>query len=125
MTKVAGQSASADVEISGMGQFLPASGSLSQRVRLATGLILFAFVLTHLANHALGLVSIEAMQTAREWRVAVTRSLPGQTLLIAAVAVHMTLGIYKFLRRRGLRMSVSEFVALAFGLALQIGRAHV
>ena len=120
MTKLAGQSASTGAEKSGMGRFLPASGPLSQRLRLATGLILFAFVLTHLGNHALGLISIEAMQMAREWRTAVTRSLPGQTLLIAAVVVHMALGFYKFLRRRGLRMSVSEFVALVFGLALPL-----
>ena len=36
-------------------------GSLAQRLRLASGLLLFAFAATHFLNHALGLVSLDAM----------------------------------------------------------------
>ena len=36
-------------------------GNLEQRLRLYSGLVLFAFALTHFLNHALGLVSLEAM----------------------------------------------------------------
>jgi hypothetical protein len=43
----------------------PASGTLAQRLRLASGLVLFLFLFTHLGNHALGLISVEAMQWAR------------------------------------------------------------
>ena len=35
------------------------------KLRLWTGLILFAYVATHLLNHALGLISIEAMELGR------------------------------------------------------------
>ena len=34
-------------------------GSLPQRLRLAAGLVLFVFVITHFVNHALGLVNLE------------------------------------------------------------------
>ena len=49
-------------------------GDLLQRLRLATGLILFTFAATHFLNHALGLVSLEAMHAMQDWRKAVTRT---------------------------------------------------
>ena len=49
-----------------------ARGDLLQRLRLATGLILFTFAATHFFNHALGLVSLEAMQAMQDWRKVVT-----------------------------------------------------
>ncbi|MEE4235252.1 MAG: adenylate/guanylate cyclase domain-containing protein, partial [Anderseniella sp.] len=48
-----------------------------RNVRLVSGLVLFAFVTAHLANHALGLVSLEVMEAFRDVRTALTRSLPG------------------------------------------------
>src|SRR2546425_1604276 len=36
-----------------------------RRVRLWSGLVLFAYVTTHLANHSLGLVSLDAMEAGR------------------------------------------------------------
>lgn len=38
---------------------------LIRRLRLITGLVLFAYLTTHLANHALGLISLDAMETGR------------------------------------------------------------
>lgn len=37
--------------------------------RLGTGLVLFAFALSHFLNHALGLVSLEAMESAQEVQI--------------------------------------------------------
>lgn len=39
------------------------TGPLLRRVRLWCGLILFTYVLTHLLNHALGNLSMAAMET--------------------------------------------------------------
>jgi adenylate cyclase len=58
-----------------------------RNTRLVSGLILFAFVATHLANHALGLISIETMEAMRDVRVAVNRSLPGTVILMLAAIV--------------------------------------
>ena len=38
-----------------------ASGSLAQRLRIASGLILFTFAATHFLNNAVGLVDLETM----------------------------------------------------------------
>ncbi len=89
-------------------------------LRKWTGIILFAFAATHLMNHALGLVSLEAMESARDWRIAVTRSLPGTLIIAAALVVHITLGIEKFTRRRAWRMTRHELVQLTFGLLIPL-----
>ena len=36
-------------------------GGIAQRLRIATGLILFTFATTHFLNHAVGLVDLETM----------------------------------------------------------------
>jgi adenylate cyclase len=48
----------------------------ARRVRLASGLVLFAYVTTHLANHALGLVSLDAMEAGRVYFLALWRAPP-------------------------------------------------
>ncbi len=99
---------------------LPASGTFAQSLRLATGMILFAYVITHLGNHALGLIDIDTMQAARKYRLLVTRSWPGQAVLIGAFLIHLALGVYKFLERRTLRISAPEIIQLTFGLFIPL-----
>ncbi|MEM7426673.1 MAG: adenylate/guanylate cyclase domain-containing protein [Pseudomonadota bacterium] len=96
----------------------PLSGLGQHQIRLISGSILFVFVSTHLLNHALGLVSIDAMQAVREVRVAVTRSVPGSVILGLALLVHIVLALYKFAVRRTLRMSIGEGIQLVFGLSI-------
>jgi adenylate cyclase len=91
-----------------------------RQLRLATGLVLFAFALTHLLNHAVGLVSVDAMEWVRQWRVAITRSPPGTLILLASFLVHFALGVTIFITRRGLRISPHEWVQLAFGLLIPL-----
>ncbi len=91
-----------------------------RQVRLATGLILFAFVLTHFLNHAVGLVSIDAMEAVRNVRTAVTRSLPGTVILLCAFVIHFALGIAVFVSRRSMRIARHEWVQLAFGLLIPL-----
>jgi adenylate cyclase len=89
-------------------------------LRIGTGLVLFAFVLTHFLNHALGLVSVAAMDTAQELREAVTRSLPGTIVLAAAAVVHMLLGLSKLATMRIWRIRPMEAVQLAFGVLIPL-----
>ncbi len=91
-----------------------------RQLRLATGLVLFAFALTHLLNHAVGLVSIDAMEAVRGWRIAITRSPPGTAILLASLLVHFVLGVAIFISRRGLRITPHEWVQLAFGLLIPV-----
>jgi adenylate cyclase len=97
-----------------------------QAWRLATGLVLFVFALTHFLNHALGHVSIEAMEAVQQVRRGFWRSPPGAVLLWGSVAVHAGLGLWKLIRRRTLRMAPWEAVQIALGLSIPLlGAAHV
>ncbi|MEM8685734.1 MAG: adenylate/guanylate cyclase domain-containing protein [Pseudomonadota bacterium] len=94
------------------------AGFSQHRLRLISGLILFSFALTHLLNHAVGLISLDAMEQVRLYRVAITRSVPGSLVLGLALVVHIGLALYKFASRRSLRMTAWEGVQLVFGLAI-------
>lgn len=89
-----------------------------QPLRLASGLVMFSFVLLHFANHALGLFGLDVMNEAQDWRLALTHSLPYRVLLLAAILTHMTLGLGKLAARRTLRMPPMEAVQLAAGIAI-------
>jgi adenylate cyclase len=91
-----------------------------RNTRLISGLILFAFVATHLANHALGLISIETMEAMRDVRVAVTRSLPGTVILMLAAIVHAVLGVEKIVSRRLSAISVRGLIQIGFGLLIPV-----
>lgn len=99
---------------------LPGAGAWQQRVRLYSGLILFAFASTHLVNHALGLVSLDAMDAMRDIRVYFWRSAVGTLLLYGALVLHGAFSLYKFLQRRTWRMTLWEGLQLAFGLAIPL-----
>src|SRR5262245_65426097 len=79
-------------------------GSLAQRLRIASGLVLFAFASTHFLNHALGLVDLKTMHEVEAWRKIVTRSVPGTIVLSAALLTHVTLALVRLARRTSLRL---------------------
>ncbi len=87
-----------------------------QPLRLASGLVMFAFVLLHFANHAVGLAGLEAMDRVQDWRLQLTHSLPARVLLLVAVLTHMTLGLGKLAARRTLRMPPLEWFQIGSGL---------
>ncbi|WP_053220737.1 adenylate/guanylate cyclase domain-containing protein [Methylobacterium indicum] len=93
-------------------------GSLAQRLRLISGLVLFAFAGTHFANHALGLVGLETMMEAARWRVAVTRSLPGSLILGLALVAHVAFSLVRLAERRTLRMPPWEAAQTLLGFAI-------
>ena len=93
-------------------------GDTAQRLRIASGLILFAFATTHFLNHALGLISIELMDEVQQWRWLVTRSFVGTFVLLVALATHMTLGLVKLARRSTLRLPAWELFQIGLGLAI-------
>jgi adenylate cyclase len=92
--------------------------SPTRRLRLATGLVLFAYVTTHLINHALGLVSLAAMEAGRGWFLGVWRTLPGSVLLYGSLLIHIGLAFRALYDRRTLRMPLWEAAQLALGLCI-------
>lgn len=93
-------------------------GNRLQRARLVSGLVLFAFALTHFLNHAIGLVSLETMHEMQLWRTMVTRSWPGTIVLLAALATHMVLGLWRLAERRTLSMPPWELTQIGLGILI-------
>ena len=72
---------------------------LYSRTKLMSGLVLFTFLLTHLLNHAAGLIALDAMQAGAVAFKFIWRSWPGTILLYAAALLHPLLALYAWFRR--------------------------
>ena len=94
--------------------------SPTRRLRLLTGLVLFAYVTTHLLNHSLGLVSLDAMEAGRYWFLGAWRSPLGSLLLYGSLLTHVALAFWALYDRRSLRMPLGEGVQLALGLSIPL-----
>ncbi len=87
-------------------------------LRMLTGTVLFVFVTLHLLNMAFGLVSLDAVETARTYLTAPWSTGPVFALLMLALFIHMVLGLYALYRRSTLRMSGYDASQLIFGLLI-------
>ena len=87
-------------------------------VRLASGLILMCFVTMHLLNHALGIISLEAMNFLLHIRTTIWRSPPGTILLYGSLIIHPCLTLYKVANRTTWRIPPTEVIRILFGLAI-------
>src|SRR5215831_19117267 len=65
-----------------------------RRIRLVSGLVMFAYLLTHYTNHALGNISLAAMNAGLDYHVRLWQSPPGTLALYSALAVHAALGLW-------------------------------
>jgi adenylate cyclase len=92
------------------------AAAVVRQIRLWTGLVLFTYLTTHFLNHALGLVSLDAMAAGQEWFVLVWRSLPGTIALYGSFSIHNWLALWALYRRRTLRMPAWEASQLTLGL---------
>ena len=91
---------------------------LVRKLRLISGLILFAYVCSHLINLALGLWSLEMMEGARPAFQAPWQSRIGVVALFGSLAVHMMLGMVALYHRGTLRMSSFDATQLVMALVL-------
>ena len=96
----------------------PGAGPLEQQIRLWAGLVLFTFVLLHFLNHALGNISLAALDWGQDLRYKIWHSTPGGLLLYGALIVHAGLALWKTARRRTWRMPVWEGVQIILGLLI-------
>ena len=87
-------------------------------LRLVTGLAVAAYITGHFLNHALGIVSLEAMDGMRRVLSAWWRSLPGTIVLYGSLLTHFALALVSLSRRRTLRMPAWEAAQLALGLCV-------
>ena len=92
----------------------------TRSARLASGVVLWCYVALHLANHASGLVSLDAANTLRGGVSAVWHSLPGTALLYGAALTHVLLACAAVWQRRTLRMPWVDAMRVAMGLCLPL-----
>ena len=89
-------------------------------LRLYTGLVIAVFITSHLINHALGLISINAMENYRKVHGAVWQSPPGVVVLYGSIIIHFLLALYALYKRSHLRLRLSTAIQLAFGLMVPL-----
>src|SRR4030095_298978 len=87
-----------------------------RRTRIVTGLILLTYLSTHLLNHSLGLISLDAMEAGRVWFLALWRNPLGTTALYGALLTHFGLALWAIYQRHHLRMRLWEALQLTLGL---------
>ena len=89
-----------------------------RRLRLSAGLIMLCYLTLHLSMHALGNVSLEAMQWGTRIHDFVWHSTLGTIALYGAFAIHFTLALYALYARRSFRMGAGELVRLLLGFSI-------
>ncbi|GMO33409.1 adenylate/guanylate cyclase domain-containing protein [Bradyrhizobium sp. TM233] len=97
-----------------------------RQVRLVCGVILFCYVISHFLNHALGNISVEAMEAGVYYHTVFWQFLPVAILFYTAALTHMGLGIYALYQRRQFRWRTVEPLQLVLGLSIPaLIMAHV
>jgi hypothetical protein len=80
---------------------------MAGRIRLWSGYVLFFYVVTHLLNHALGLISLRVRGAGSGSSSSGTAI--GQIALYGSLLVHFCLALWSLYRRRTLRLSRWEW----------------
>jgi adenylate cyclase len=91
-----------------------------RRIRLAAGLVLFTYVALHLANHALGNVSVAAMEAGLALQKYLWQGALGTLALYAALATHLSLGLWALYERRHFGWTRSEITQLVLALTIPL-----
>ncbi len=89
-----------------------------RQARLASGLVMLAYVVTHFLNHSLGLVSVDVMDDVLRTVYRVWASPTGTLLLYGAFAVHYALALWALWQRRSLKMPFAEAAQLVLGFGI-------
>jgi adenylate cyclase len=91
-----------------------------RRLRLISGLVMLAYVTMHLVNHAVGLISLDAMENVLWYIFRIWTNRPAQLLLYSSFLVHYGLALYALWQRRTLRLRASELAQLVLGFAIPL-----
>src|SRR6266853_2307274 len=89
-----------------------------RQVRLASGLVLVAYLVSHFLNHALGNISMDALAAGVTYHTAFWQFLPVAMVFYAAALLHAGLGIWALYERRQFRWKAIEPLQLVLGLSI-------
>src|SRR3954468_19931867 len=91
-----------------------------RQIRLASGVVLFAYLVSHFLNHALGNISMEALASGVYWHTLFWYSLTLMLVFYAACLVHTGLGVWALYERRQFRWKAIEPLQLVLGLSIPL-----
>jgi adenylate cyclase len=97
-----------------------------RRLRLLSGLVMFAYIAAHLVNHGLGIISLALAESGLRLETAFWRGTMPTIALYGAAAVHFSLALWTLYHRREWRLPPIEILRLASGFSfplLLIGHA--
>jgi adenylate cyclase len=101
-------------------------GVSARQLRLVCGLVLFAYLISHFLNHALGNISLEALAWGVHYHVLFWQFPPVAMVFYVAILLHSGLGIRALYERRQFRWKAIEPLQLALGLSIPaLVAAHV
>ena len=89
-----------------------------RQIRLASGLVLFAYLVSHFLNHALGNISLDAMASGVTVHTAFWQFPPVGMLFYISCLVHTALGLWALYERRQFRWKAVEPLQLVLGLSV-------
>src|SRR6195952_2629118 len=89
-----------------------------RQVRLVTGVLLLAYVVSHFLNQALGNVSMQALAIGVHFHMLFWQFPPVGMLFYASCLVHTGLGLWALYERRQFRWKAIEPLQLALGLSI-------
>ncbi len=100
-------------------QFVKFIRSLSVRqIRLACGLVLYAYLISHFLNHALGNISMEALAAGVHYHTLFWQFPPVAIVFYASALIHSGLGIWALYQRRQFHWRAIEPLQLVLGLSI-------
>jgi adenylate cyclase len=91
---------------------------MAGRIRLWSGYVLFFYVVTHLLNHSLGLISLRVLELGRVWFVFIWQNPLGLLVLYGALLAHFFLAMWSLFQRRSLKLSPWEWTQFGLGLSI-------
>jgi adenylate cyclase len=89
-----------------------------RQARLVCGVILFAYLVSHFLNHALGNISMNALAEGVYYHTAFWQFLPVAIVLYTAMFLHFSLGIWAMYQRRQFSWKTIEPLQLVLGLSI-------
>jgi len=101
-----------------IGSFLRGIGV--RQVRLVCGLVLFAYLISHFLNHALGNISLDALAEGVYYHTLFWQFLPVAIIFYTSALLHSGLGIWALYQRRQFSWKGMEPLQLALGLSVPL-----
>ncbi len=89
-----------------------------RQIRLACGLVMFTYLVSHFLNHALGNISMDALADGVYYHTVFWQFLPVAIVFYTAALLHAGLGIWALYQRRQFRWRAIEPLQLVLGLSI-------